>query len=166
MNTRTATAGLFAGPLAGLLVGIMAGPSGAQDDPSALTTRSGTLAKDGERYAVDGAAVSFGPTWYTAVANAAADYDGDGTVETIAAELDGLVGTAVTLDGETGRCGDFGAFTINGQVYRSAGRPPWAGGPKVVGAIQPGAGAQMDKDDDGGAGRPPWAGTGQGKPCS
>lgn len=143
--------------LAGLLIGVTAGPIGAQD--ASLT---GTLAKDGELYTVDGTEVGFGPVWYIVAVDADADYDGDGTVETIAVELDGLVGTAVTLDGEAGRCGDFDVFVINEQTYRSPGRPAWAGGPTVVGAIHPGT---ADDADDG-AGRPPWAGTGQVKPCS
>ncbi len=125
---------------------------------------SGTFANDGERYAVDNTEVGFGPAWYIAAVDASADYDRDGTVETIAAELDGLVGTSVIVKGETGRCGDVDAFTINGQSYRSTGRPPWAGGPKRVGAIHPGTGGAVDAED--GMGRPPWAGTGQGKPCS
>ncbi len=137
---------------------------------------NGTLTKDGEEYAVGGTEVSFGPVWYITAVDASADYDEDDTVETIAAELDGLVGTTVTLAGEAGRCGDIDAFTINDEPYRATtgGPPPWAGGPKKVGALHPGArGADNADDDDGGAGRPPWAGigrppwagTGQGRPC-
>jgi hypothetical protein len=145
--------------LAGLLFGITIGSVGAQD---ALLT--GTLSKNGEHYSVDGIEVGIGPAWYIEVVDADADYDGDGTIKTIAAELDGLVGTAVTLEGEAGRCGDFDVFVINEQTYRSPGRPAWAGGPTVVGAIHPGIDTVDDADD--GTGRPLWAGTGQGKPCS
>jgi hypothetical protein len=28
--------------------------------------------------------------------------------------------------------------TVNGKALRAAGKPPWAGGPKVVGKIHPG----------------------------
>jgi hypothetical protein len=151
---------------ASLLIGALAGPVGAQD-----ASLSGTLETDGEHYTVDGTEVDFGPTWYIDAVNAEADYDGDGAVETIAAELDGLVETAVTLDGEAGRCGDVDVFVINGQTYRSPGRPAWAGGPSVVGAMHPGSSTGDDADD--GAGRPswapgppPWAGTGEGRPCN
>jgi hypothetical protein len=152
--------------LAGLLIGATTGLVSAQD--ASLT---GTLETDGEHYSVDGTEVGVGPAWYIEAVNADADYNGNGTIETIAAELDGLVGTAVTLGGETGRCGDFDVFVINEQTYRSPGRPAWAGGPTVVGAIHPGTDTAGDADDETGRpswapGPPPWAGTGEGKPCS
>ncbi len=111
----------------------------SEDGPPALTTLNGTLTKDGEEYAVGGTEVGFGPVWYITAVDASADYDGDDTVETIGAELDGLVGTTVTLVGEAGRCGDVDAFTINDRPYRAttSGPPPWAGGSKKVGALHP-----------------------------
>ena len=180
MNRRTSRC-LIAVLLPVLLLGAIVGSTSAQGDTPGRTTLSGTLAKDGDRYLVDGRDLDVGPAWYVAAASAEGDYDGDGAVGTVAAELDGLVGTTVVLEGEIDRCGAFAVFTIDGQPYRSAGRPPWAGGPKVVGAIHPGArglgNADGVDDADGeqapdragrppgrGHGRPPWAGTGQGKP--
>lgn len=152
--------------LAGLLISGTVGPISAQN-----TLLTGTLETDGEHYSVDGTEVGFGPVWYIEAVDADADYDGDGTVKTIVAELDGLVGTTVTLEGEAGRCGDFDVFVINDQTYRSPGRPAWAGGPAVIGAIHPGTNIADDADDETSRpswapGPPPWAGTGQGKTCS
>ena len=121
-----------------------------QTQERTLTTLSGPLAKAGNDYQVNGTPVSFGPKKYITQTTAGANYDGDGTTEGIAAELDGLVGQAVTLTGEQEAQGDFDVFTINGAAYRDpqAGRPPWAGGPH-------GATKQKQK------GKPPWAGGGQ-----
>ena len=130
-------AALFAVPLASA-----AQTPEATDPPPVLTELTGTLAKAGEEYLVDGTAADFGAAWYIA---AAADFDGDGTTGTIAAELDGLVGTSVTLQAEQGRCGDYDVYTINGIAYRDVAgdRPPWAGGPQRVGPIHPGYAAAV-----------------------
>jgi hypothetical protein len=53
--------------------------------------------------------------------------------------LAAYVGTAVTVvgshrEGDT----DVSADTVNGKELRAAGRPPWAGGPRVVGESHPG----------------------------
>lgn len=107
--------------------------SRADPGPSELGERRGTLAKDGANYLVDGQVVDAGPDWYITRAVASADYDGDGGGETIAAELDGLVGMTVTLGVEDEPGDESNLFTINGQFYRTTdgGRPPWAGGPDI-----------------------------------
>lgn len=107
--------------------------SRAEPGPFELGERHGTLAKDGAHYLIDGQVVDAGPGWYIVRAVASADYDGDGGGETIAAELDGLVGMTVTLGVEDEPGGESNLFTINGQFYRTTdtGRPPWAGGPGV-----------------------------------
>jgi hypothetical protein len=88
-------------------------------------TLSGTFSQSGLNYFIEATQVHFGPTWYLASTKAFADYDKDGTVETIAQELSGLVGTTVTLTGCTG-AGVFNVFTINGSFYRDpATPPPW-----------------------------------------
>jgi hypothetical protein len=99
--------------------------------PIDLAARQGTLAKLGDIYLLDGQEVGVGPSWYVARVSARADYDGDGTRGTIAAELDGLVGTTVSLGVEEEAGGELGVYTINGQPYRTTtkGRPEWAGGP-------------------------------------
>jgi hypothetical protein len=99
--------------------------------PPTITTLTGTLSKVGNVYFVNGTEADFGPLWYITRTTASHDYDGDGVRETIAAEIDGLVGSVVTLEGEYGRYGDFDVYTINGMFYRdtAGGPPPWAGGP-------------------------------------
>jgi hypothetical protein len=96
-----------------------------------LAQHQGALAKDGAHYLVDGHAVNVGPDWYIANNAARADFDRDGEVGTVAAELDGLVGMTVALGVEVELGGEPSLFTINGQAYRDidGGRPPWAGGP-------------------------------------
>jgi hypothetical protein len=104
-----------------------------REEPASLELgeRHGTLSKDGEHYLVDGQVVDAGPDWYITRTAASTDYDGDGAVESVAIELDGLVGMTVTLGVEDGPGGESSLFIINGQNYRNTdgGRPPWAGGP-------------------------------------
>ena len=53
--------------------------------------------------------------------------------------LAAFVGKAVEVTG-TYHAGqtDLDVATVDGKAIRSAGKPPWAGGPKVVGKIHPG----------------------------
>lgn len=98
-------------------------------DNETRVTVSGTLESlAGEDYRLDGLAIDIGAEWYTSNTTAKTDFDGDGTVETIRAEFDGLVGESVTLTVETdGTEGD--VFAVEGAQYREQGPPPWAGGP-------------------------------------
>ncbi len=98
-------------------------------DNETRVTVSGTLnSSTGEDYRLDGLAIDIGAEWYTNSTAAETDLDGDGTVETIRAEFNGLVGQTVTLTVETdGTEGD--VFIIDGEQYRESGPPPWAGGP-------------------------------------
>ncbi len=102
---------------------------GDDADNETRVTVSGTLeASAGEDYRLDGLAIDIGAEWYTSNTTAETDLDGDGTVETIRAEFDGLVGQTVTLTVETdGTEGD--VFAVDGEQYRERGPPPWAGGP-------------------------------------
>jgi hypothetical protein len=102
---------------------------GDDTDTETRVTVSGTLeASAGEDYRLDGLAIDIGAEWYTSTTTAETDLDGDGTVETIRAEFDGLVGQTVTLTVETdGTEGD--VFAVDGEQYRERGPPPWAGGP-------------------------------------
>jgi hypothetical protein len=53
--------------------------------------------------------------------------------------LDAYVGKDVTVDGDReGTDGDVDVNTVDGKVIREPGKPPWAGGPKVVGPAHPG----------------------------
>jgi hypothetical protein len=67
--------------------------------------------------------LSAGPKWFWGTAN----------------PLAAFVGMTVVVAG-THRAGDtdLDVATVNGKALRAAGKPPWAGGPKVVGAIHPG----------------------------
>ena len=105
-------------------------PPGDDDDGNETTTTiTGVFEQvTGEDYRLDGLAVDIGAEWYTNSTEADTDLDGDGTVETIRAEFDGLVGQNVTLTVETdGTEGD--VLAVNGEQYRERGPPPWAGGP-------------------------------------
>lgn len=102
---------------------------GGDTNNETRVTVSGTLEPStGEDYRLNGLAIDIGPEWYTSNTTAETDLDDDGTVETIRAEFDGLVGQTVTLTVETdGTEGD--VFAVDGEQYRERGPPPWAGGP-------------------------------------
>ena len=99
------------------------------DDNETTATVTGVLEQaPGEDYQLDGLAIDIGAMWYTNSTAADTDLDGDGTVERIRAEFDGLVGQNVTVTVETdGTEGD--VLAVNGEQYREQGPPPWAGGP-------------------------------------
>ena len=117
------------------------------------TTVSGTLAAEGRGWRVAARGLGLGPPWWRETAKVA-DYDGDGVVETVAAELEGMRGRSVTVTGEPDEDG-VGVRTLNGKAFREAGRPPWAGGPGK------GRGACKTKPQQAGSaargGPPPWA---------
>jgi hypothetical protein len=62
---------------------------------------TGVLAECAEGYCIDGTVLFFGDE-ATLALDATADHDGDGTPETNADELAGLVGTAITVLVEEG----------------------------------------------------------------
>ncbi len=67
--------------------------------------------------------LSAGPRWYWGAKNPLAAFVGK-SVEV----------TGTYHAGQT----DLDVSTVDGKALRSAGKPPWAGGPKVVGKIHPG----------------------------
>jgi hypothetical protein len=72
-----------------------------------------------------------------------------------------FVGKTVTVQGEQAEGSDaVDAQVVDGTVIREPGRPPWAGGPKVVGEIHPGwkDWKASKGEHEPGSGRPPWAG--------
>ena len=90
-------------------------PSPTPDGP-VLVTLSGALAACDGGWCVSGTTVGLGPASQRD-ADAAYDYDGNGTVGTNAEELDGLVGKNVTLQVEKGT----GLlYVVNGKDYRFA----------------------------------------------
>ena len=130
---------------------------------SALQTVQGVLERDddgdddgddpADRYddfTVNGVDVDFGPSEWVIAAPALQDYDGDGTAEPFAAELDGLVGQQVTLqvrdddddadddadDRADDRLDDADVYEVNGLALRDlTGPAPWRGGPAPTGPL-------------------------------
>jgi len=84
---------------------------------------TGVLTYDGTYFYVDEVEVHFGPVWYISIAESAIDYDGDGTEEFIIDELQGLVGTTVTMEGHMQSDNWLRVFIINGEAYRDVGKP-------------------------------------------
>lgn len=110
---------------------------------------------------IDGVDLDFGPDDWVAAAEAADDFDGDGTTESLRDELAGLVGREVTLlvrfddDGD-----DADVYVIDGRTYRDVSAPaPWlpagAAGDeelRAAAAAAVGEGAEvleLDPEDDG-----------------
>lgn len=116
------------------------------------TSLTGILAEDAGEFSVQGAVLNFGPQSFVMTGTAPADYDGDGSIETVQQELIGLVGTTVTVENPNATAsggldidglwkkikrgdlswpnevGHFDVFSINGQEYRNPDMaPPWSG---------------------------------------
>lgn len=81
--------------------------------------------------------------------------------------LKGLVGDSVTITGEQAEGSTtVDVLTVDGKAIREPGKPPWAGGWKVVGPAHPGwsqwkadkAAAKAEAKGDRAKGRPSWAG--------
>ena len=89
---------------------------------------TGVLTYDGTYFYVDDVEVHFGPVWYVSITESAIDYDGDGTEELIIDELQGLVGTTVTMEGHMQSDNWLSVFIINDEAYRDVGKPVWSGG--------------------------------------
>ena len=134
------------------------GPGGSGDDEAErVTTVTGTLQVEGKDVRLGARKVGLGPPWYRETAKAA-DFDGDGTVETIARELAGLEGRSVAVTGEL-EDDQIGARAIAGKPYRQAGKPPWAGGKNRAAKCEAKQARQAAKQKDraGRGGPPPWA---------
>ena len=105
------------------LTGVVGAASG--DDREFTLTVGSTV------YALDA-----GPKWWWGDAN----------------PLASVVGKRVTISGEQGEAAtDVDVLAIDGKAIRAAGKPPWAGGWKVVGPRHPGW-AQWKVDKLGGKG--------------
>lgn len=115
-----------------LLVGVVAvsigmlGWAATAAQAGSTTTLTGTMTKTGTKYFLNGTELDFGAQWWIESTTASADYDGDGSTELIVAELDGLVGTSVTVIGKLAG-GEMDVYTLGGMHYRDPGKPPWAG---------------------------------------
>lgn len=91
-----------------------------------LVQITGTLTYDGTNFYIDNIELHFGPIWYINNAESAVDYDGDGENEVIFEELQGLVGSTVTLDAHFQSDNWMSVFIINGETYRESGQPIWS----------------------------------------
>ena len=137
-----------------------------QDDEKneQVATVTGALTADGKGFKVGARELGLGPPWWRE-AGKAADFDGDGTVETVAAELKSLTGKSVTVTGESDDESELGVRTIAGKTFREQGRPPWAGGPnkgdkaacKAAKQQTKAAAKTKAKGKTGEHGPPPWA---------
>jgi hypothetical protein len=135
-------------------------PAKREDDEATEQTASvtGVLAADGKGYRLAGRELGLGPPWWRE-SGKAADFDGDGTVETVTAELKSLTDKRVIVTGEVDDEGELGVRTIAGKAFREGGRPPWAGGPKRDDKTPCKSGKREAKGKRTGAqhGPPPWA---------
>ena len=93
-----------------------------------LVEITGTLTTDGVYFYVGDVEVHFGPTWYVTSEIATNDYDGDGNLELISDELNGLVDSEVQFEGFYQSENWFSVFTINDMTYRDLGKPIWSHG--------------------------------------
>lgn len=92
-----------------------------------LVEITGILEYVGTNFYIGDAELHFGPTWYIQSTESAIDFDDDGVNESVFDELQGLVGTNVTVEAHEQSDGWYSVFTINGEVYREPGVPIWAG---------------------------------------
>ena len=90
-----------------------------------LTTITGILTFDGTYFFIENVELHFGPTWFIESAESSVDYDGDGELELVYDELQGLVGTELTVEGHSQSSGWMSVFTINGEIYREPRQPIW-----------------------------------------
>jgi hypothetical protein len=92
---------------------------------SNMTELTGVLSYSSCRFTIDGVTLHLGPHWYLITTQSIYDYDGDGNLETIFEELQGLIGTTVTVEGHLQYDNWISVFYINGHLYREPGMPPW-----------------------------------------
>ena len=101
-----------------------------QEQVQALDRLSGTLERGGDtaEFVLDNVELDFGPDAWVITAPATADFDGDGTVEALLTELEGLVGKPVVANVRLDEDGDDAdVFVLNDLTYRDSagGTPPW-----------------------------------------
>lgn len=105
------------------------GPS--QEQIEALDRLSGDLRHGGDtaEFVLDDIELDFGPDAWVVTAPATVDFDGDGTVEPLLTELEGLVGRPVTAMVRLDEDGDDAdVFVVNERTYRDStgANFPWA----------------------------------------
>jgi hypothetical protein len=68
-------------------------------------------------FSIDSVTLHLGPRWLMKITQSPSDYDGDGILETIFVELQGLIGTTVTVKGHLHEDGSLSVFFINDLPY-------------------------------------------------
>lgn len=103
------------------LVAVFGRLPGVAADASATTLRTlvGVLEHCGGQYCVGDSVVDFGPPWYLEGTQARHDFDGDGRTGMIREEVEGQIGSTVTLETDGGAL-DEDVFTIDGLPFRDA----------------------------------------------
>jgi hypothetical protein len=155
----SAIAGLSAGLFALVMVGGALAASPAPPAPPTtteavepteppLTPISGVVTTvteaDGDVvYYIGTMRVSIGPSWFWGTNHPLATFVGTDTVVNATGRTDlgppESVKSKTTTPTTAERTPEFDVYTVNGETVRKPGKPPWAGGPKAVGASHPGS---------------------------
>jgi|GEM_PF-1494030 hypothetical protein len=101
------------------------GGGGGCHNNTNFTEMTGVLAYDGETFTIDTTILCFGCYNYLNSTEAPADFDGDGVTETLWAEIQGCVGTSITVEGYL-RCGNTRliVYYLNGYEIRDCPNQP------------------------------------------
>ncbi|HIG98946.1 MAG TPA: hypothetical protein HA258_00030 [Thermoplasmata archaeon] len=122
INVTTPTKGILGGGCGG---GGCHGGGGGCHNNTNLTEMTGVLNYDGEYFTIEETILHFGCYTYLNSTQAPADFDGDGTTETLWNEIVGCVGTSITVEGYL-RCQDtrLVVYYINGYEIRDCPNQP------------------------------------------
>jgi hypothetical protein len=136
--------------------------SGSEDDSNG-SDDSGS-SDDRDEFEVAGVDLEVGPESWLLTAGPVADFDGDGTLRPVLEELEGLVGSEVTVLGRLDDDGDELEVYVIQDLGSTSGPAPWETGDQgdaldrdaVVEAALDAVGADsrldsVDREDDGGA---------------
>jgi len=82
-----------------------------------LTEITGVFTYTLGTFSIDSVTLHLGPRWLMKITQSPYDYDGDGILETVFAELQGLVGTTATVKGHLHEDGSLSVFFINDFPY-------------------------------------------------
>jgi hypothetical protein len=99
--------------IAFLIIGsssISAASSVRKPECNNLTEVTGVLTSMPATLSIETVVLHLGPRWLMKITPSPSDYDADGTLETIIAELHGLVETTITVDGHLHEDGSLSVF--------------------------------------------------------
>lgn len=97
----------------------------AKNQAIEMTEVTGMLTYNNGYFYINDIKLHFGPRWYITNTQSPYDFDGDGVLETIFVELQGLVGTTCTMKGHLQADNTLSVFYINDLLYREQGYTPW-----------------------------------------